>query len=129
MKNLVATFGLAAMLALAGCGGSGNSASDIGQAYISTLDRVAGALESVKDEDSAKAAAREIASANDTLENMVDEINSMSTTEQVAMMQKHAAKVAEIETRIGQAVQKIVSEDPKLLDIIGSEIQNMPKLQ
>jgi phage-related tail protein len=129
MKNLVATLGLAVVLTLAGCGGSDNSAGDVGQAYVTALDRVAGALESVKDEDSAKAAAREIAAANDSLESMADEINSMSKTEQVMMLQKHAAKMAEVEARISQAMQKIVSDDPKLLDIIGGEIQNMPKIQ
>jgi hypothetical protein len=129
MKRLAALLGFVAVLALAGCGSSEKSANDVGQTYVTTLDRVADALESVKDEASAKKAASEIAKANDVMQSMVDEINSMSQTEQVMMVQKNAAKMAEAETRISQAMQKIVSDNPQLLDVIGSEIQDMPKLK
>jgi hypothetical protein len=129
MKKLIAAFGLAAVLALAGCGGSDKSSSDVGQSYVTALGQIADALESVKDEDSAKAAAQVIARAKTTLDGTVKEINSMTQVEQVMMVQKHAAEMGQIEVRISQAMQKIVSDDPKLLDIIGQEMQSLPELK
>jgi hypothetical protein len=58
----------------------------------------------------------------------VDEISSMSDVEQALMVRKQAAKMVSVQNRISMALQKIVSKDPKLMDIIGSELRSMPQL-
>jgi len=126
MKRLVAIFGVIVTITLSGCGGS--DSADVGETYVNGMSRIAGALETVKDEDSAKAAAREIGQVTVKLQSVVDEINSMSQAEQVMMVQKYATKMAEVQARMSTALQKIVSQDPKLMDIIGSELRSMPQL-
>lgn len=127
MKRLVAIFGVIVAITLSSCGGS--DSADVGANYVNGMSQIAGALESVKDEGSAKTAAHEIGQVTVKLQSVVDEINSMSQAEQVMMVQKHAAKMAEVQGRISMALQKIVSQDPKLMDIIGSELRSMPQLR
>jgi hypothetical protein len=130
MKKLIASFGLAAVITLAGCGGSNSSADgDVGQTYVTQLGHIADALESVKDEDSARAAAHEMAQANATLQAMAERVDSMTEVEQAMMLQKHAMEMTQVQTRIFQALQNIISRDPKLGDIIGDEMQQMPQFK
>ena len=126
MNRLVAMMGLIAAIALSGCGGSDKA--DAGASYVSGMSRIADALETVKDEDSAKAAAHEIGEATVKLEPVVDKINSMSSIEQAMMVRDHTAEMTEVQTRISTALQKIIAQDPKLMDIIGSELRGMPQL-
>ena len=127
MKKLIASFTLATVLTLAGCGGSNDS--DVGQTFVTQLGHIADALESVKDEDSARAAAHQMDQANMALKNVTDRMNGMSDMEKAVMIQKHVAEIAQLEGRITMAIQNIVSNDPELMNIIGDEMRNMPQLE
>ena len=126
MKRLAAIFGVIVTVTLSGCGGS--DSADVGETYVNGMSQIADALESVTDEDSAKAAAHEIGQVTVRLQSVVDEINSMSEVEQALMVQKQAAKMVSVQNRISMALQKIVSKDPKLMNILGSELRSMPEL-
>lgn len=126
MKRLAAIVGVVVAVTFAGCGGS---SSDVGQAYVDQLSHVADALDSVKDEASAREAAHEIAKANTKIQKMVNDIDAMDQAHQMTLFQKHAAEMSKLERRISQSVQRIVAKDPKLLGIVGSEIQDMPRIK
>lgn len=135
-RGFVAAVVLAGALALAGCGQGGapegkditknSSAKDIGAAYLTEMTRIADALETVKDEQSAKAAAGKISRAAEGLNKMGDALKD--ETDPLKAMQifgNNYTQVVETQGRMMTELMRIQSEHPELMDIISAEMEKL----
>jgi hypothetical protein len=137
MKNgLFAAVVLAGALALTGCGQGGapegkditrnSSAKDIGAAYLTEMTRIADALETVKDEQSARAAAVQISKAAAGLNKMGEAVNeNMDPLKAMQIFGDNYAQVAEVQGRMMTSLMRIQQEHPELMDIISSEMDKL----
>ncbi|HPE49388.1 MAG TPA: hypothetical protein PLR76_13370 [Hyphomonas sp.] len=105
-----------------------SSASDIGEAYINELTRVADALETVKDEDSAKTAAVQLKVAVDGLNAMQDELGGkMDSMRAMQIFGGHMQEFAEVQTRIATSIADIQTNHPELMETISDELDRLKK--
>lgn len=127
---------LAGALALAGCGQGGapegkditknSSAKDIGAAYLTEMTRIADALETVRDEQSAKAAAGKISKAAEGLKKMGKALKD--ETDPLKAMQifgSNYTQVVETQGRMMTELMRIQTEHPELMDIISAEMDKL----
>jgi hypothetical protein len=142
-QTLTFVLPLALALGLAGCGGGGQNAAEAPQpgsdsptgggggfagVYVSSLNRIAAALENVNDEASAREAAREIADVNLDLQAVTSETDGMSDAAKGMAFAARAQDLAQVQMRIAVAVQRINSTNIGLYSIISDEMGRMPKL-
>lgn len=137
MKNgFFAAVVLAGALVLAGCGQGGapegknitknSSAQDIGAAYLTEMTRIADALETVKDEQSAKAAAGKISKAAEGLNKMGEVLKD--DTDPLKAMQifgGNYTQVVETQGRMMTELMRIQTEHPELMEIISAEMEKL----
>lgn len=137
--GFMAAAGLAAALLLTGCGNkegvhgktgaeitAKSSAKDIGEAYINEMTRIADALESVEDEQSAKAAARKLKVAVDGLNSMSESLEGeMSGPKAMQVFGGRYAELIEVQGRMASALIDIQTNHPELMDIVGEEIDRL----
>lgn len=131
--------GLAAALLLTGCGKndgidgksgaditSRSSASDIGEAYINEMTRIADALESVDDEASAKAAAKKLKVSIDGLNSMQEELDGeMSGMKAMQVFGGRYSELVEAQSRMGTAIVDIQTNHPELMEIVSEELDRL----
>lgn len=136
IKRLLAAACLAGALSLAGCGKPGevegkdisakSSAEDIGAAYITEMTRIADALDTVKDEASAKAAAAKIRAASEGLEKMSDELEGdMDPAKAMRIFGGRYQELIQAQSRIATAMMRINTEHPELWDIVSAEMDSL----
>lgn len=136
MNGFFAAAVLAGALALAGCGQGGapegkditknSSAKDIGAAYLTEMTRIADALETVKDEESAKAAAVEISKAAVGLNKMGEVLKD--DTDPLKAMQifgNNYTQVVETQGRMMTELMRIQTEHPELMEIVSAEMDKL----
>ncbi|MEZ5967540.1 MAG: hypothetical protein R3C00_00540 [Hyphomonas sp.] len=103
-----------------------SSASDIGEAYLNELTRIADALESVDDEASAKAAAESLKVSIDGLNSMKDELDGkMNGLQAMQVFGGRYAELAQVQARLGTAMVDIQTNHPELMEIIGDELDRL----
>lgn len=117
---------LAAALTLAACGGSTSSTAD---AAVAEYENIADALESVNDEESARAAARRIAAANAELEEIAKTFEEMSDMEKAMAAGRMAQGISGVQARIGAAMAGIAQRDRALYQTISDEMNRLPTLE
>ena len=135
-RGLFAAVVLAGALALSGCGQGGapegkditknSSAKAIGAAYLTEMTRIADALETVKDEQSAKAAAGKISKAAEGLNKMGDALKG--ETDPLKAMQifgNNYTQVVEVQGRMMTELMRIQQEHPELMEIVSAEMDKM----
>lgn len=127
---------LAGALTFTGCGPkagvegkditSRSSASEIGKAYVNEMTRIADALDTVKDEDSARKAAVEIRKAADGLETMKDALgDDISGLRAMQIFGSHYQELVTAQTRMMTSMIRIQSENPELMNYIGEEMDRL----
>ena len=135
----------AGALALTGCGG-GKDGSDgdaketksdvtakspankIADAYIGEMTKIADALETVNDEESARAAASVIQKAGLKLEAMQDELEGeMSDRKWATIVMSRQQEWAQLQTRLGMSMGRIGMTQPELMQIISEEMDKLPQ--
>lgn len=134
-QRLIAAALLGSMVALTGCGqgkvegkdiSASSSASDIGEAYVAELTRIADALESVNDEASARAAAAEIRVAGEGLKNMEEELGGeVSGIKAMQIFGNNYEELANAQLRMMTALTTLQAEHPELMEIIGEETDRL----
>ena len=136
-----AAAGLAAALLVTGCGKKDNiegktgaditsksSAKDIGEAYINELTRVADALETVQDEESAKKAAKDLKPAIDGLNAMGEELDGkLDGMKAMQVFGGRYAELVKVQMRLGTEVVRIQTDHPELMDIVGDELDRLDR--
>lgn len=129
---------MAASLALTGCGQKSevqgktgeditakSSNEDIGEAYLNELDRIATALESIDDEASAKAAAKEINAATDGLEAMKEELGDLNGLRAVQIFGNRLSEMTQTQQRIAVAMSDLYTNHPEYAELVGDEIDRL----
>jgi hypothetical protein len=108
MKKIVAGFLCACMVvSMSGC--SGSKHEGVMKDTISVMDEISVALESVKDKDSAKAAAPKIEAAADKLEALKKKAKDMgdpSKEEQEKLLKEYTPKLMAAAARMAKAGQE-----------------------
>ncbi|MEL7029446.1 MAG: hypothetical protein AAGL49_09590 [Pseudomonadota bacterium] len=135
----------AGVLALSACGGSndsGEAGSDSGaasitadsssnavaDAYITEMTKVADALESVTDEESAQAAAAVIQSASTAFDQMAAELDGeMNEAKWLAVAMARQEEFSEVQMRLASSMSKLGMENPALLQSLSEEMENLPQ--
>ncbi len=105
MKKIVAGFVFACVLAgFSGCGGSSN-AEDATKQMLSAMNDISGALESVKDKETAKAAAPKLEAAVARLQEVKKKAEGIKTTkaEDEKLQKEYMPKILEATTRMQTA--------------------------
>lgn len=139
MRHGLLAAGFAAALMLTGCGGKDDvqgktgeditaksSASDIGEAYINEMTRIADALETVEDEASAKAAAKKISVAVEGLNQMSEELDGeISGVKGMQIFGGRYAELIEVQGRVATSMIRIQSDHPDLMDTLGEELDKL----
>ena len=136
--NKLTTLFAALALTLAACGDSGDSASkgsssdysnktEVVEGYISEISKIADALESVTDKDSAEKAAKQIAKINAELDTITTAAEDMNQITFATAMAGKASDFQAAQIRISTAMQKL-SQDHELMMILSEEINKTPKL-
>ena len=138
--GILTAAGFAAALVLTGCGGKDDvqgktgadisaksSGNEIGEAYLNELTRVADALETVKDEDSAKAAAKKLKVAVDGLNAMQEKLDGKKMDGMVAMQMfgGRYSEFAEVQSRIAQSIVDIQMNHPELMETVSDELDRL----
>lgn len=127
---------LASACLLTGCGpkagvegkdiSSSSSASAIGAAYVNEMTRIADALDTVKDEDSARKAAVDIRKAADGLESMKDALgDDISGLRAMQIFGSNYQQLLTAQTRMMTSMIRIQSENPELMNFIGDEMDRL----
>ena len=139
MRHGLLAAGFAAALMLTGCGGKDDvqgktgeditaksSASDIGEAYINEMTRIADALETVEDEASAKAAAKKISVAVEGLNQMSEELDGeISGVKGMQIFGGRYGELIEVQGRVATSMIRIQSDHPDLMDTLGEELDKL----
>ncbi|MEZ5998741.1 MAG: hypothetical protein R3B98_08620 [Hyphomonas sp.] len=140
MKRLITAAALASAILLTGCGqkageiegktgkdiSASSSAEDLSEAYLNEFDRIATALESIHDEASAKAAAKEIQKSAEGLEAMQTALDSkQNDLKTMQVFAKSLPELSQIQQRITQEMTRLHSEDPELAKIVSDEINRL----
>lgn len=123
------------LIALTGCGqgkvegkdiSASSSSSDIGDAYVAELTRIADALETVNDEASARAAATEIRKAADGLENMQEQLGGeVSGMKAMQIFGNNYEDLTKAQMRMMTTLMTLQAEHPELMEIIGEETDRL----
>jgi len=134
----------AGALTLVGCGGekgasdSGNKDSEIeitaksstdkiADAYIGEMTKIADALETVADEESARAAASVIQSATAKLDAMSDELEGeLDDRNWASVAMSRQKEWAQLQTRLAMSMGRIGMTEPQLMQIISEEMDKLP---
>jgi hypothetical protein len=96
------------------------------KAISDELDRIATALESVKDEASATKAATQIRTATDNITRIAWKSQGMKMPNQAtgqSLVEKLAQKIHEVETRFAKARPQIEAAGPKTLEALSPSLQ------
>ncbi len=112
------------MLALTGCGKK-TGGSNPADAYLSHLDGIAAAIETAKDEASARRAAETIADINRDMAAVTESLKSMSEQDKAAALTARMEEYQRVQMRISNAMQALAAQ-PQLMRIINDEMRNMP---
>ncbi|MFN7055878.1 hypothetical protein [Hyphomonas sp.] len=136
MKSSILAAAFISLASITACGQGGTDAKDItrsssgsqiGQAYLKELTTIADALDSVKDESSARAAAAKIRSASTALEGMNDELGQgdMSPLKAMQIYGSHGQAISETYGRIMTSFLRIHEQHPELVEIISNEMDRI----
>ena len=106
-----------------------DNASEAMDVYVSQMDRIASAMESVEDEASAKTAAEVIQSATKELDLLSKKFDSMSDTQKTAWAMTHAQKLQQVQMRIGLALQKISAQNPEQMQMLSQAMSDLPDVE
>jgi hypothetical protein len=96
--------------------------------YVAGLDAIAAALESVKDEASAKTAAKTIADVSTKLNRVTAEMEKMPKMERGMAFAGAMQEVSRVQMRVATAVQPLVAK-PELMKLLGDAMKNIPKVK
>lgn len=135
-RRLLSAALLTSALLLAGCGPkagvegsditSSSSPAAIGAAYVTEMTRIADALDTVKDEESARAAAIEIRKAADGLKTMEEALGGdMSGLRAMQILGSNYQGLVAAQTRMMTSMIRIQSENPELMNYIGEEMDRL----
>ncbi len=135
-SHILAAALLAGALSLTACGPkagvegsditSSSSPAAIGAAYVTEMTRIADALDTVKDEESARAAAIEIRKAADGLKTMEEALGGdMSGLRAMQILGSNYQGLVAAQTRMMTSMMRIQSENPELMNYIGEEMDRL----
>ncbi len=130
---------LATAILLTGCGDKGgvdgktgkdisasSSSDDIGEAYLNEMTRIADALESVKDESSAKAAATRIHKATEGMESMQAKLEGeLDGVKAMQIFGSRYTDLIKVQQRMATEMVRIQTEHPDLMSIIDDELKDI----
>ncbi|GAB5471083.1 MAG: hypothetical protein Kilf2KO_41130 [Rhodospirillales bacterium] len=106
-----------------------SSAGEAVDLYISQLDRIAGALEQVKDQASADVAAASIDETVQEMDRLSGEMEGKITPDQwLSAMTQRQQEMTQIQTRISSAMMQIVQKNPALIQRMNASMQGIPTL-
>ncbi|MEM7568865.1 MAG: hypothetical protein AAF337_03625 [Pseudomonadota bacterium] len=130
-KTLMACVAVAG-LTLASCGddgpvGASSSAKEIADTYMTELESVASAIESVKSEDDVEAAALAIKAAAKNLEGLTEELDGeISGIKAMRILGSRAGDFMEVQQRIGASLTKLSQENPEMMERISEAMEALP---
>lgn len=102
------------------------SDNKIASQMVSKMSALADTLETVTDENSARKAAKDIAVIGAELEALATKAdNSDSMNKMSLMMQANSQEFMNIQTKLASNMARIALTDPKLLEIIGEEMEKL----
>jgi hypothetical protein len=96
--------------------------------YIVGLDAIAAALETVKDEATAKTAAVTITEVNARLQGLAAEMEKMPKMERGLAFAAEMQEMSRVQMRIGTAMQGLVAK-PELMKLVSAAMRDVPKVQ
>lgn len=103
-----------------------SSNSDIGEAYVNELTRIAGALETVDDEASAEAAAKKIKVAVDGLNAMQDKLEGkIQGPQALQIFGGRYQELIQVQQRIAMSMMDIQQNNPDLMETISEEMDKL----
>lgn len=104
-----------------------SSADEAVDLYIGQLDRIAGALEQVKDEASADQAAASIDETVQEMDSLSNEMEGKITSnEWLAAITQRQQEMTQVQTRISSAMMQIVQTNPALIQRMNESIKDIP---
>ena len=105
---------------------SADAAMDL---YIGQLDRIAGALEQVKDDASANLAAASIDETVQEMEGLSAEIKGKITSDEwLAAITQRQQELTQVQSRISMAMMQIVQKDPALMQRMNESMSGLPTI-
>ncbi|MEM8936185.1 MAG: hypothetical protein AAGC77_07240 [Pseudomonadota bacterium] len=108
---------------------SGAEASQIADDYLEILSKFAAAIEGVTDEPSAQEAAETIAGLNDDMTSLADAFEELTAVQKSAMYIEHAQDFLSEQTRLADALTRVATENPELIEALQTEFEKMPALE
>jgi len=122
-------FALIALVMLSGCGDSHEAAADD---TVDLMEELADILESIKDEDSAKAASAELEDWAEDMQKISDrvkELEDLSADDEKALKEKYKEKMDEVGARIQKEMQRLMMDrelGKHFGDAMGKAMKAMP---
>ncbi len=105
---------------------SADAAMDL---YIGQLDRIAGALEQVKDDASADVAAASIDETVQEMEGLSAEMKGRITSDEwLAAITQRQQELTQVQSRISMAMMQIVQRDPALMQRMNESMSGLPTI-
>ena len=101
--------------------------TDVMGRYVKALNDIAGAIETVNDEGSARAAAHVIAGVNVELDELSDIVEAMGPAGRAAMFQARGMEFMQAQQRMSNALRGLIAH-PQYFEIINDEMKNMPDI-
>lgn len=103
-----------------------SSAKDIGEAYVNELTRIADALETVDDKQSAEKAAKTIKKAAAGLDSIQEELDGKSDSmKTLEILAGRSGELTVLQTRIMDQMMRIQREHPELIETLDQEMGNV----
>lgn len=100
----------------------------VADAYLAGMNKIAGAVEQVKDDASARNAAQVIASVSKDLTATAATLDSMSEAEKASVFASRAAEMQTAQMRLATAMQGLASQ-PQWMRVISEEMQKLPTIK
>lgn len=121
-------------LGVSSCGGedggqvtADSSPEKIADTYMTELEKVAGALESIQSADDAEAAAKVIQEASQSLESITEALDGeISGMKAMRIFASRGNDIMAVQQRIAASMTSIAQSDPEMMKRISEEIDKLP---
>ena len=107
--------------------GSAFAQTDVMGRYVEALNDIAGAIETVNDEASAREAAHTIAGVNVELDELAEIVDAMDPATRAGMFQTRGMEFIQAQQRMSMALQGMMAH-PEYFQIINDEMKKMPDI-
>lgn len=102
--------------------------ADVADVYLAAMNKIAGAVEQINDDASARKAAQVIASASEDLKATAATLDSMPDAEKASIFASRATEMQTAQMRLATAMQGLAAQ-PQWMVAISEEMKKLPTIK